>query len=323
MRAVPVFITAGIATAPQFLDRFAERLGAELTLGGRPLAPEVAFPYGDWSRGKAAQVREFARDWWLPHGRARDAAGAKGAAWLAARAAASCPPGTPPPLLIGHSGGGVACIRAAVLLRRLGIAPYGVVQIGSPKCAVPGWLRPRTLFIRAVTASGRPADPITRLGGWGGWRRGRSGPPRWSATARAPGQTLGVRIVGGHADYFRDHAPYKQGTISNLDITLHAVQLWLADERQGGIAMIDIQKASMSYSKSDGYVGQVEFRIAGHEMPYEMTLHSSNSKEWSYGLHFLQQSGREEDILAVEDMLEEDDELFDRLVEAAENTLVK
>ncbi|MCD1257572.1 hypothetical protein B5M42_001810 [Paenibacillus athensensis] len=87
--------------------------------------------------------------------------------------------------------------------------------------------------------------------------------------------------------------------------------------------MIEIQRASMSFTKGDGYVGQVEFRVEGHEMPYEMTLHSTNRKEWSYGLHFLQQSGREEDILAVEDMLEEDDELFDRLVEAAENTLVK
>ncbi|MCD1257571.1 hypothetical protein B5M42_001805 [Paenibacillus athensensis] len=228
-----MMIAAGIATSPQFLDRLAERLGAELLPDGVALAPEVAYPYGDWARGKAAQVRELARDWWLPPVRtaaAAFAAATRGADWLAVRTAERCPAGSPRPLLIGHSGGGVACVRAAELLRRQGITPRGVVQIGSPRCAVPRWLTARTLFIRAVGIHSGRIDPITRLGGWGGWIRGRSGVPRWSAAARAPGCVTVVPIVGGHADYFRDHAPYIQGTKSNLDITLDAVKLWLAEK---------------------------------------------------------------------------------------------
>ena len=44
--------------------------------------------------------------------------------------------------------------------------------------------------------------------------------------------------------------------------------------------------------------------------------------DWSYALHFLQESGKEEDIEAVEDLLEED-EWFDMLVDAAQKNLVK
>jgi len=85
--------------------------------------------------------------------------------------------------------------------------------------------------------------------------------------------------------------------------------------------LIRIQSASMTHSKEEGYVGQVEFQVEGHKYPYEITLHSTKGKEWSYGLHFLEQSGSEEDILAVEDLLEEEDEYFDQLVEAAKNSL--
>ncbi|WP_346010324.1 hypothetical protein [Paenibacillus sp. SYP-B3998] len=84
--------------------------------------------------------------------------------------------------------------------------------------------------------------------------------------------------------------------------------------------MIEIIKASMEHSKEDGYVGHVEFTVKGHSFPYEITLHSKRNKDWSYALNFKKESGKEEDILAVEEMLEED-EYFDKLVEAAQNTL--
>nr|WP_245855584.1 hypothetical protein [Paenibacillus rigui] len=85
--------------------------------------------------------------------------------------------------------------------------------------------------------------------------------------------------------------------------------------------MIKIQSACMTHTKEDGYVGQVEFQVEGHKFPYEITLYSTKGKEWSYGLHFLEQSGSEEQILEVEDLLEENDEYFDMLVEAAKNSL--
>nr|WP_175532270.1 hypothetical protein [Paenibacillus sp. yr247] len=87
--------------------------------------------------------------------------------------------------------------------------------------------------------------------------------------------------------------------------------------------MIEILKASMEHSKEEGYIGHVEFRVEGHEHPYEITLQSKRGKDdWSYALHFLQESGKEEDIEAVEELLE-DDEWFDKLVDAAQKTLVK
>ncbi|GGA07775.1 hypothetical protein GCM10008018_61800 [Paenibacillus marchantiophytorum] len=87
--------------------------------------------------------------------------------------------------------------------------------------------------------------------------------------------------------------------------------------------MIEVLKANMEFAKEDGYVGKVEFKVNGHEHPYEITLHSKRGKDdWSYALNFLNESGKEEDIEAVEELLE-DDEYFDQLVDAAQKALVK
>ncbi|AJY77922.1 hypothetical protein VN24_21620 [Paenibacillus beijingensis] len=80
---------------------------------------------------------------------------------------------------------------------------------------------------------------------------------------------------------------------------------------------ITIIQASMSYSKEDGYIGTVAFTVEGHSEPYEVALQSKKGKDWAYSLLFRHGSGKEEDILALEERLEEDDELFDRLVDAA------
>lgn len=84
---------------------------------------------------------------------------------------------------------------------------------------------------------------------------------------------------------------------------------------------MNILQASMSHTKEDGYIGRVEFEVSGHKESYEITLHSKKGDEWSYGLFFSKQSGNEEEIMAVEDWLEEDDEAYFRLVDAAMNTL--
>jgi hypothetical protein len=82
-----------------------------------------------------------------------------------------------------------------------------------------------------------------------------------------------------------------------------------------------ILSASMTYSKEDGYVGKVTFEVKGHREPYEITLHSKHKRDWSYGLFFLKESGIEDEIMAVEDWLEEDDDAYDALIQAALDAL--
>lgn len=86
---------------------------------------------------------------------------------------------------------------------------------------------------------------------------------------------------------------------------------------------ITIQNAAMTHTKEDGFVGNVEFLVDGHKEAYEITLYSKNAKEWSYGLHFLNASGSEEEIFEVEEQLDENDEYFDLLVDAAKAALAR
>ncbi|MOA25622.1 hypothetical protein D3C78_1463600 [compost metagenome] len=84
---------------------------------------------------------------------------------------------------------------------------------------------------------------------------------------------------------------------------------------------VNVLGASMSYSKEDGYIGKVQFTVEGHVNEYEIALHSKKGKEWGYGLFFLHESGNEEQLLQLEDMIEEDDELFDFLIDTAQAKL--
>jgi hypothetical protein len=82
---------------------------------------------------------------------------------------------------------------------------------------------------------------------------------------------------------------------------------------------ISIIEAAMERNEENGYVGHVRFEADGHKKPYEITLQSKNAKQWSYSLNFSGESGPEEEIFKVEEALEEDDELFDYLVDAAKS----
>ncbi|MBB6669233.1 hypothetical protein H7C19_00870 [Cohnella nanjingensis] len=77
----------------------------------------------------------------------------------------------------------------------------------------------------------------------------------------------------------------------------------------------------MSRDETEGFVGRVLFEVEGHQAPYEIILQSKKGKEWSYSLLFASQSGDDEEIEAVDDELDEDDELFGRLVQAAKISL--
>ncbi|NHN30569.1 hypothetical protein [Paenibacillus agricola] len=85
--------------------------------------------------------------------------------------------------------------------------------------------------------------------------------------------------------------------------------------------MIHILEASMTHSKEDGYVGKVSFEVANHKQPYEIMLYRKRGKEWGYSLNFLKEPGGEEEIEALEELLEENDELYNQLIEAAQSKL--
>lgn len=81
---------------------------------------------------------------------------------------------------------------------------------------------------------------------------------------------------------------------------------------------VNILGADMKFSEHDGYLGHVRFAAEGHKQPYELTLQSDGRvDDWNYALNFLNESGKEEEIELVERAIEEEDELFDSLVEAA------
>lgn len=81
---------------------------------------------------------------------------------------------------------------------------------------------------------------------------------------------------------------------------------------------IRIIGARTTRDAANGYVAHVQFEAAGHRQPYEATLQSDNGNEWSHSLFFLNESGSEEEIEAVEAALDADDELFGQLIDAAE-----
>ncbi|MGN7453695.1 hypothetical protein ACTHPH_02635 [Paenibacillus pasadenensis] len=78
--------------------------------------------------------------------------------------------------------------------------------------------------------------------------------------------------------------------------------------------------AEMTRTDEDGFVGKVQFEVPGHKKPYEIALQSKKGKDWAYGLFFLNEAGPEEEIEQVEEELEEDDELYEALIEAARST---
>ncbi|MBP3961743.1 hypothetical protein [Paenibacillus lignilyticus] len=86
---------------------------------------------------------------------------------------------------------------------------------------------------------------------------------------------------------------------------------------------ITIIHAAMTHDKENGYKGNVQFEVEGHKHPYEITLqlNSLRGTTWDYSLLFAKEPGSEEQINAVEAAIEQDDDLFDSLIDAAAATL--
>ncbi|WP_281885481.1 hypothetical protein [Paenibacillus sp. YYML68] len=78
-----------------------------------------------------------------------------------------------------------------------------------------------------------------------------------------------------------------------------------------------ITTASMTHSKEDGYIGHVVFHMPQQQTSLELTLQSAKGRDWNYSLTYANDQGKEEELFAVEERLENDDDFFDALIDAA------
>lgn len=83
----------------------------------------------------------------------------------------------------------------------------------------------------------------------------------------------------------------------------------------------NIVEADMHKDSEGAFLGKTVFEVEGHKAAYEITFYSKRGKDWDYSLHFAQESGLEEQLNQVDAALEEDDDWFDALLDAAEGKL--
>jgi pimeloyl-ACP methyl ester carboxylesterase len=247
-----LYFLAGLATAPLFMEKLQLELLAAMT-DGRHIGSQLLFPYGDWSRTVFPQLREIRSDMRLRPERVSKSIGGNRALEAIRRQRALSPIRTAntTTILIGHSGGGVAAVHAGQLLLEQGLSSAClVVMVGSPRCRIPHSLRPNTLSIHVAGRRGKRSlakrkspDLVSRLGTHGGWTirsasmngetEVRRRFPFWHRDKHAPSTVVAVPIIGGHADYFRERAPYVDPNgQSNLDVTMDAILGWLSRRNQ-------------------------------------------------------------------------------------------
>jgi pimeloyl-ACP methyl ester carboxylesterase len=221
-----IYLLAGVATAPLFMETIRIALHDRLTKLGESVHSELLFPYGDWSRRVIPQVWEIKKDMRLGFQRLERSIG--GNRVLASIESQLIAESGCRIILIGHSAGGVAAVHAAQLLleKQVCSKPCSVVMIGSPRIRIPEPLKRSILSLHAI---GKNRDLISRLGTFGGWQAGLGRIPVWRADKHAPDSIQVLSLLGGHPDYFRDQAPFinQQGK-SNLELTLEAIVQWLS-----------------------------------------------------------------------------------------------
>lgn len=231
---VHLYLLAGVATAPLFMESLRLALHEKLARSSaRIVHSELLFPYGEWSRRLIPQLWEIRHDMRLGFRRITSSIG--GDRTQTSILARKNGDDKPFMILIGHSGGGVAAIHAAQLLIERGYgSAYSVILIGSPRCRIPDGLRDSVLSISAtgkrldIAMPGKSRDLVSRLGTFGGWHKPLRRLPAWKRDKHAPVSIHAVPIIGGHADYFRDSAPFVNSLgQSNLDLTLETIESWL------------------------------------------------------------------------------------------------
>ncbi|WP_223066168.1 hypothetical protein [Paenibacillus caui] len=82
-----------------------------------------------------------------------------------------------------------------------------------------------------------------------------------------------------------------------------------------------IKEAEMRKDQEGALLGKTVFELEGHKKGYEITFFSKKGKEWDYSLHFHAESGDEEEFLLADAYLEQNDDAFDMLLDAALDTL--
>ncbi|GGA48084.1 hypothetical protein [Paenibacillus physcomitrellae] len=78
-----------------------------------------------------------------------------------------------------------------------------------------------------------------------------------------------------------------------------------------------IKNAEMNKDSEGAFLGKTVFEVEGHTQPYEITFYSKKGKDWDYSLHFHAEPGEEEKLLVVDAFIEESEEAFDNLLDAA------
>jgi len=84
---------------------------------------------------------------------------------------------------------------------------------------------------------------------------------------------------------------------------------------------ITIRHAEMDRNEDGDYIGKVQFEVEHHKEPYEIVFFKQAGKDWGYSLHFLNQSGPEEEIDALDRYLEEEDDAYEQLLSAVERLI--
>ncbi|WP_020620232.1 hypothetical protein [Paenibacillus daejeonensis] len=217
-----IYLLAGVATAPRFFETCSKHVEQLCSTCGWQPSVHTIYPYGDHTRSLLAQVREVSGDVTR-----RFQAFRIGGRLAAEEIRKTYQGGLL--ILIGHSGGGAAAYQAARILAEEGkLTDCRIVQIGSPRVPILPEFRERVCYIHAVDELGRLKDPITKLGSWGGWTRSGFSLPRWNGSKYAPAHIRPIKVVGGHADYFRHESPFvDEAHVSNMDKTIEKAWTWL------------------------------------------------------------------------------------------------
>ncbi|MEK4295810.1 hypothetical protein [Paenibacillus sp. FSL R5-0914] len=80
---------------------------------------------------------------------------------------------------------------------------------------------------------------------------------------------------------------------------------------------LEIVSAEMSRKEDKSYVGRTVFTLENHKAPYEITFFSTRGTEWDYSLSFAGEPGSEEQFLETDALLENDDDIYNQLLDAA------
>ncbi|GGH22032.1 hypothetical protein [Paenibacillus segetis] len=84
---------------------------------------------------------------------------------------------------------------------------------------------------------------------------------------------------------------------------------------------LNIINAEMNKQEDGSYIGKTVFQVDSHKANYEVTFYSKKGSDWDYSLHFAGEPGDEDQLLLVDAHIEQDDEGFDDLLDAAWNSM--